>query len=113
MKTPLSPGMYTTDRDRKVFGEHFCGPDELPHMKAVIVARYEKDPEGGDGQPVEVYCWAAPARFYKVVAEPARNSIDKMKAGFTLSTASGMGDWAAATATLISQGALAVEVPSE
>ena len=45
--------------------------------------------EGGDGQDVNVYVCAMPARFYKVEALPGSNSVGGPVQGFVLSTGSG------------------------
>lgn len=49
------------DDDRRLFGEHWVGPKVFePHTKT-LVAAYEVTHE--DGERVEVYCEAWPARF--------------------------------------------------
>lgn len=51
------------------FGPHWCGPKEYEHGEDALVALYTSS-DDSDGQSVEVYCCAMPARFYtlKVLA---------------------------------------------
>lgn len=76
--------------EKKIFGEHWCGPNGYEHGKFVRIAHYDAE-EGGDGQPVDVHCCAMPARFYTIKALPAHNSIGEPKKPFQLGTGSGVG----------------------
>lgn len=98
--------MYDTDRESRIFGDAFCGPERLEAWEWTLVAKYPKDPEDGDGQDVEVYVSAGPARFFKIVALEGLNSIGGNLQGFSLATGSGCGEWAANTAKMISEGML-------
>lgn len=70
---------------------------------------------GSDGHPVQVFECRAPARFYKVVALPSKNSVGDCQMGFELHTgsATGIGDWVAGTALLIAHGMLKQEQSEE
>jgi hypothetical protein len=94
------------DRERRAFGNKWCGPDKYESWVETLVARYEKDPLDGDGQTVEVYCTAAPARFYRLKVLPSPDSINNQQAGFEITTGSGAGELAASIAEAISQGML-------
>ena len=88
----LFANLYEPDvRDRAIFGDAYCGPTEdvFPHGTWVTVARFEKDPQDGDGQPVEVDEMRMPARFFRLRVLGASNSVGERKAGFTLTTGSG------------------------
>ena len=76
--------------EKEVFGDKWCGPAKYPKRDSVLIAKYPKTPEDGDGQPVEVYGSAAgPARFYTAKVLPWANSAGEMKDGFEVSTGSG------------------------
>lgn len=89
-----------TTRERKPFGTNWCGPAKLGHFAPVLVAKY---PAQTDGQPTEVWCEAAPARFYtiKVLANNRRNAYE-------FGTGSGMEELAAKMAAAIAEGMLAL-----
>ncbi len=70
--------------ERKAFGSHWCGPDRYEYGDWTLCAQYAKDPADGDGQNVDVYCSACPARFYKIVARPTPNSCNEPQEGFIL-----------------------------
>ena len=95
--------------DMTVFGDKWCGPARLEHGKDTLIAQYPKDPPDGDGYPVDVYCCAMPARFYKIVAHPSRNSVDESKNGFTIGTGSIDCEFVAQLAKSISQGMFVVD----
>jgi len=94
------------DHEKAAFGKNWCGPDKYQHAKSSLVARYPKD-FGGDGQSVDVFCSAAPARFYtlKIKAEP--NSMGEYQAPFEVGTGSGMDSMAVEIAEAIASGLLA------
>jgi len=58
---------------------------------------------------VEVYCSAAPAKFYDIVALDSQNSIGRTKKGFMLSTGSGCEREAQVIAKLLNDGMLKME----
>lgn len=108
--------LYAPDaRDRSIFGERYDPPGEFRHGEAHRVAAYPKDPEDGDGQPVEVYETRLPARFYELRALPSTNSVGEPKPGWTLSTGSGdeMGELVAALAVAVTQGMVGVACGQE
>lgn len=78
------------------------------HGKEELVAIFDAD-EDGDGQTVEIYCIACPARFYHVKALAGRNSIGDMQPAFTLITGSGCLEWAVKTAKLIAEGMIGID----
>lgn len=90
MNTPFeSAGWYAVKPAETVFfGPAWCGPVKLPHGVEVLVARYEPEPNS-DGQRVEVYCTAMPARGYIIRALAGRNSCGEPIAPFELHTGAG------------------------
>jgi hypothetical protein len=90
------------------FGENWCGPDQYEPWKDVLVARYESSYES-DGQPVEVWGCAAPARFYRIKALQGRNSVGALLGPWELGTGSGMAEQAAMIAKAISEGMLVLK----
>jgi hypothetical protein len=90
------------------FGKRWRYSGTYPHGEDVLVAFYPKE-IGGDGQDVEVYCSAWPARFYMVKALEGVNSIGKALPEWTLGTGSSMADTAALLAEKISEGMLALK----
>ena len=75
----------------------------LPYGKEVLIARYDRIPDG-DGQDVEVYCCAMPARFYTLKVLPARDSVGEPMSGYVISSGSGVGQLMARLAEEISRG---------
>lgn len=74
--------------DRRAFGERWCcGVDEFPHGQDVLVARYPKTHE--DGQPVDVYVCALPARFYQLEVPASADSGGQSRPGYRIETGSG------------------------
>lgn len=69
--------------ERLTWGGAWCGPELLEHGQATKIAAATKA-EGSDGFDVEVWVTALPARFYRVVARPTKNSIGVIKAGWVL-----------------------------
>lgn len=99
--------LYTTRGEEKAaFGENWCGPKQLEHCKDTLVAKYPKSPSGGDGQSTEVYCYAAPARFYVIRAKAEPSSINEPQSAFEVTTGSGCEEMAARIAKGIAEGML-------
>jgi hypothetical protein len=94
--------------ERAVFGTHWCHVGNYNHAEEELIAFYPKE-IGGDGQDVEVYCSAWPARFYVVKALEGVNSVGKLMPAWTLGTGSSMADTAALLAEKISEGMLALK----
>lgn len=108
-RTPVDPFdfLYDSREDAKTaFRDHWCGPEKFEHGKDTLVAKYDKHPEDGDGQAVEVYCCAMPARFYRLRILAGPNSIGEVRPGFSVGTGSGQERLAAAIAKAISEGML-------
>jgi len=103
---PLYSCYNARDCDRALFGANWCGPARFEHMVDTLIARYEAK---GDGQPVEVYCEACPARFYTVKALPGVNSVGEPVKPWTATTGSGMAELAAALAKAASEGMIRIE----
>ena len=73
----------------RAFGSNWCGPESYEIHKETLVARYESD-ICSDGQTVEVYCVAMPARFYIIRALAGANSVgDPLGGHYTLNSAAG------------------------
>ena len=100
--------LYETKEIKEVLGYNFCGPDKLPHFQEVRIAVFEEDHEN-DGYGVELYCTAAPAKFFTVKALDYRNSVGDEKKGFSLSTGSGQFEWAVNAAKMINEGMLSCD----
>ena len=99
-------GLYTPyQHELEAFGDNWCGPDVYPHMQDVLCASY-KAAEGGDGQSVDVYCCAMPARFYKIVARPGVNSVGDPIPAWEFGTGSSASKLAAEMAHAASKGML-------
>ncbi len=86
------------------FGAAWCGPSRYEHGEDVLIARYSGD---GDGQPVEVYVCAMPARFYRIRVLAAVDYQGRAKAPWELATGSGMAVLAGEMAAAIAGGMLA------
>lgn len=95
--------------------EYWCGPKRFPHGDKCLVARIPKRPEDGDGQPVDVYVCAMPARFYTVEAKLAEDSVGWQLHAWSLETGSGveMAELASRMALAISSGMLCLKHPEE
>lgn len=91
--------------ERATFGKHWIGPESYRIHKESLIARYESD-EDSDGQTVEVYCYPAPARFYKIRVLDSPNSIGEMQKGFEMGTGSSCAKLAADIAEAVSEGML-------
>lgn len=91
--------------EKEAFGDKWCGPKMYPNWDWVLIAKFPKE-DGGDGQSVNVFGCAGPARFYKleVVSEP--NSCGESQDAFEVTTGSGVSALAAQMAKAISGGML-------
>lgn len=87
----------------RAFGSAWCGPDRYTHATDALVARYVA-PEESDGQTVEVYGCALPARFYRLRVLPKIGYGDRPMPGYALGTGGSKAEWAAETAALIADG---------
>lgn len=97
------------EEDKLAFGEHAVEAGLYRHGDWQLIAIYPAE-EYSDGQDVEVYCAAYPARFYQVRALPGSDSMGTPLPAFTASTGSGtaMRELAAAMAKAISEGMLSI-----
>lgn len=109
MVMEIFKSFYKPDDLKNVFGDNFTYNDEyFPATSEFLIARYSKE-EDGDGFDVDIYAIMCPATFYRIVAKDSYNSCGEFKKGFEISTGSGMGEWVAKTAELISQGMVDVK----
>jgi len=93
----------------EAFAEHLIDKNiRVEHGKLTLIAKYPKNPADGDGQSVEVYCYAAPAEFFTIKALGDKNSYSENKTVFTLETGSGMAYLSAQIAQAISEGMLVI-----
>lgn len=100
--------LYGVSNDeRAVFGSNWCGGIEFEKYTPMLIAKFKK-PENSDGHDVEVYCSAAPARFFTIKALDSTNSVNEVNKGFTLETGSGMGEFSKQIAEAISSGMLGI-----
>jgi len=97
-----------TEEEKKPFGEHWCGPLAMHRGIEVLVARYDS-PEEQDGQPVDVYCTAYPARGYRIKVRAISYNGGEHADAWTLSTGTGCGEFVAKLAEEISIGMLGLE----
>lgn len=97
------------DDEIAAFGTRWIGPSRFEHGHDTLVARYDP-PDDSDGQPVEIYCCALPARSYTLKALPGRNSCGEPVRPFELGTGTGteMAVLLAYMADAISNGMLAM-----
>lgn len=96
------------DDDREPFGDKWIGPEKFAHFDDHLIAIYTSD-EGSDGQSVQVYASAAPARFWSIVAMEDRSSVGTVLPGYRVGTGSGgreMAEYVAKTAEMIATGML-------
>ena len=93
----------------EAFGPAWCGPEQYDHAVEVLVAKYKGE---GDGQDVDVYCTALPARFYRIEALPGTNTVGEPVLPASLSTGSGMAQLAAKMAEAFSEGMLGAHTPT-
>lgn len=111
----LAPA-YLVRNEKAVFGDRWVFEGAaFEHGKETLIAQYPK-PEPGDGQPVDVYCTAMPARFYRIAALASEDSVGEPKPAFSMSTGSGMEELSHAIAEAIESGMLSMnragEVPA-
>ena len=73
-----------------------------------LIAQYPSLPES-DGQSVDVYCCAMPARFYRLIVKKEPNSTGDIKEAYRVKTGSGAHKLTAKLAKAISWGMLSFE----
>lgn len=100
------------DSERNLFGDNWCGESVFDRATPMLIAKFEK-PDGADGHDVEVYCSAAPSRFFTIKALDSTNSVGEFRKGFILETGSGMGQLTKQIAFEISQGMLGIKAESD
>jgi hypothetical protein len=101
----MSDEMYLVRaEERQLFNPNWCGGDRFENRTPMLIAKFNKG-HNSDGQNVEVYCTARPARSFTI---KALDSINGIKKGFSLSTGSEMGELAKQMAIAISSGMLVV-----
>jgi hypothetical protein len=93
--------------ESEVFGLNWCGSTKFEKHTPMLIAKFTKDKDS-DGQDVEVYCSAAPARFFTIKALDSTNSVNEINKGFTLETGSGMAVLTKQIAEAISSGMLGI-----
>lgn len=98
-------------RNEYAFGANLCADGPLRYGVETLVAQYPKN--NPDGQDVDIYCTAMPARFYKIVAYDSFNSIGGAIHGFTLGTGSSQERLAAEIAEAITNGMLSIKIGEE
>lgn len=92
--------------EKTIFGQYWCGQEDLVDNEFTLVARYPKDKDG-DGQSVDVHCCpVGPARFYRLVVAPGSDSAGKTQDGYTITTGSSSSVLAATLAEAIAGGLL-------
>jgi hypothetical protein len=91
----------------QVFGSHWVhsGVAPFPHGEEALIAVYRAT-AGSDGQSVDVYVTAMPARFYTLRVRSGTNSVGDHKAPYEVATGSGAWAEAATIAHMISTGML-------
>ena len=94
----------------EAFGDNCCGPEQYEHWEKHLIAMY--DPEE-DGARVEVYCEAAPARFYTIKVFPHRDYKGNLVPGYTLGTGSGEARLTADIARAISERMLVMRLETQ
>ena len=97
------------DYEIAAFGQRWVGPKSFKPWVETHVATYEKH-SGGDGQTVNVYCSAAPARFYKLSVLAGANSVGEPQAAYEVNTGSGQHQLTADLAKAIAEGMIGFEV---
>jgi len=95
------------ESERATFGVRWCGPEKYKSWKETRIARFCKNP-GSDGQTVDVYCTAAPARFYTLKVRKGRNSVGEKLLAWEFGTGSSMAELAAKMAEAIAGGMLSL-----
>lgn len=99
-------GLLGREDGASFWGDAWCGPAVLPHWQETLIAKFTGT---GDGQDVEVYCTAAPARFYRINIIPGSNSIGEPMEGHVLTTGTGQEDLVKAIAIAYSEGMLGID----
>lgn len=100
-------------RDQAILGDiPYRGPDKFIHGEWHQIAILE--PVSSDGYRVAIEECRLPARFFRIVALPTPDSMNRARPGFILSTGSGdeMGKWATMTAKHIANGMVSLEAAS-
>lgn len=75
------------EEEHSAFGKNWIGPNQI-NRSWTKVAHFPKE-EGGDGQPVDIYLSALPARFTKLHALKSTNSIGEPYNEYFITTGSG------------------------
>ena len=91
--------------EKAAFGDAWCGPHRYQHGVPSLVAKYDAG-RGGDGQSVEVYGIALPARFYTIKVLGGVNSVGETLPPWELGTGSSEAELAASIALAVSTGML-------
>ena len=89
--------------------------DGLEYGKETLLKHFDKSPADSDGQPVDVFVTAMPARFYTIKAYASKNSCGDEVAPFELATGSGdkMKELALAIAQAASEGMIGLHTEGE
>jgi hypothetical protein len=107
MKNPFHSLYDLSERDIEIFGDHLVDKHiHLEHAKETLIAKYPKQPSDGDGQDVEVYSVAFPAKLYIIKALKGVTSVNRNKRGFSLETSFGESKLSSKIAEAISTGML-------
>lgn len=103
---PLAVLYEIRERDSHPFGPHWVWPDrtKIPHGEDSLVAVYHAF--GPDGQEVEVFLSAWPARFYKLKVKESHNSLGDLEPAYDIAFGSGEAPLAALIAQKIATGCL-------
>ena len=83
--------------------------DGLQYGQETLLKHFDKSPADGDGQPVDVFVTAMPAKFYTIKAYASKNSGGDPVLPFTFGTGSGMEKLALAIAKAASEGMIGLE----
>lgn len=93
------------DSELLAFGSNWRGPRQYELHREALVAVY-RSADDDDGQTVEVYCTAMPARFYTIRALAGLNSVGDAKEPWEFRTGSSQAQLAADIAKAASEGML-------
>ena len=96
----------------EAFGKNWCGPEKYEIWEEVLVAKFPKV-RGGDGQSVDVFGCATPARFYTLKVKSEPNSMGKPQNAFEIMTGSGAWKIAAEIAAAVASGMLGFSLTEE
>lgn len=111
--------LYKADkRDQAIFGEilkYYNPPEVFPHGPWALVASLPKNPPDGDGHACEIYECRVPARFFRLVVLPGKNSMGEISPGWAMSTGSGdeAGKLIVQIAKAVTEGMLGLEFGKE